>query len=400
MKDLKHLIYFENLLQIANNELVEQATKSGRLALGYTCYYVPEVLLNLDNCFSTKLRAPNTGSMDISTYYLSNFLCGYTKALLERAIEGGYNHLSALLSSETCTEMNRCAEHFELLKLNQNKDFFVSFIDSPFKVSENAVAHYTQQIKEQLLEKLNTVLGVDTSREAILKALKLHNEVCDIITEIGEFRKEERPRLTGTEFHILNLVSYVCPKDLIVEKLRETLEEIKTREPDDKKARCRLVVVGSEIDDPEFSSLVENCGATIVADRYCFGSLPGRLRVDIDETKEDLVEEIAKHYLNSNQCPRFMNREKVEGRKEYVRDLVHEFNADGVIYEQLKFCEYWGYERALASYIMTEEYGIPSIAIDRQYTASGTGQLRTRVQAFIESLEIKAIKKKLEENQK
>ena len=47
MKDLKHLIYFENLLQEANNELVQQAKKDGLRAIGYTCYFMPEVLLDL-----------------------------------------------------------------------------------------------------------------------------------------------------------------------------------------------------------------------------------------------------------------------------------------------------------------------------------------------------------------
>ena len=58
-------------------------------------------LLNCGNCFSVRLRAPRTGSMDIATYYMSNFLCGYSKALLERGIEGGYNYLDALMASET-----------------------------------------------------------------------------------------------------------------------------------------------------------------------------------------------------------------------------------------------------------------------------------------------------------
>lgn len=81
MRDLKHLLYFENLLQEANNELVQQAVKEdGKIALGYTCYHVPEVLLNLDNCFSVRLRAPRTGSVDIATYYLSPFICGFAKA--------------------------------------------------------------------------------------------------------------------------------------------------------------------------------------------------------------------------------------------------------------------------------------------------------------------------------
>ena len=93
MKDLKHLIYFERLLENADNELVEKAKAEGGVCLGYTCFHIPEVLLNVDNCFSTRLRAPNTGSIDIATYYMSNYTCEYARALLERAIVGGYRFL-------------------------------------------------------------------------------------------------------------------------------------------------------------------------------------------------------------------------------------------------------------------------------------------------------------------
>ena len=57
MRDLKHLIYFENLLQEANNDLVKQAKSDGKLALGYTCYFMPEVLLDLPGCFSVRFFA-------------------------------------------------------------------------------------------------------------------------------------------------------------------------------------------------------------------------------------------------------------------------------------------------------------------------------------------------------
>ena len=69
MKDLKHLIYFENLLDSANNELVQQAKDEGMHPIAYTCYHMPEVVLNVDNCFSVRLRAPKTGSFDIASYY-------------------------------------------------------------------------------------------------------------------------------------------------------------------------------------------------------------------------------------------------------------------------------------------------------------------------------------------
>ena len=393
MKDLKYLIEFENLLQEANNELVQQAKNDGKLCLAYTCYHIPEVLLNLDNCFSTRLRAPRTGSMDIATYYMSSYLCGYSKALVERGIEGGYNHLNALIGSESCSEMNRCYEHFELLNLVDNDKFFVSIADIPFKIMPHTIKHYKRQLQTKVLDKLRDVYGVDVSEKAMRKAVEEHNELCILITEIGEYRKEENPRITGYEFHVICLVSYVCPKYLIIDKLRETAEELKTRVPDEKiNYRAKIVVVGSEMDDPDFTKLMEESGALVVADRYCFGSLPGREEIQLSDDG-DVLEEIILHYMKTSECPRYMSHDKVEGRKEYVRKLVNDYHAEGVIYEQLKFCEYWGYERALASHIITNDFGIPSVSVDRQYTANASGQLRTRVQAFVESLEIKRIQK-------
>jgi benzoyl-CoA reductase/2-hydroxyglutaryl-CoA dehydratase subunit BcrC/BadD/HgdB len=396
MKDLKHLYYFENLLQEANNELVQQAKADGRLCLAYTCYHIPEVLLNLPGCFSTRLRAPRTGSLDISTYYMSSFLCGFSKAIVERGIEGGYQHIDALFGSETCSQMNRAYEHFELLHLVDNKDFFVTISDVPFKIMPHTVRHYVQQMQKNVLDKLSEVYGIDTGEVALRKAVEEHNEVCRLITEIGEYRKEENPRITGYEYHILNLITYCCPKYLILDKLRETAEELKTREPDEKKNyRAKIVVVGSEMDDPDFTKLIEESGALVVADRFCFGALPGREEIHLTD-EPNVLEQIVLHYMKTCQCPRYMAQEKVEDRRQYVKKLVEDYHADGVLYEQLKFCEYWGYERALASHIITNDFGIPSVCVDRQYTASASGQLRTRVQAFVESLEIKKIQKEKE----
>ena len=301
MKDLKHLIYFENLLQEANNELVQRAISDGKKAIAYTCYHIPEVLLNVDNCFSVRLRAPRTGSMDIATYYLSSYLCGYSKALLERGIEGGYNFLSALIGSESCSEMNRTYEHFMLLNLVQNDKFFVSIADIPFKIEPHTVRHYTEQMRVKVLDKLHDVYGVDTSDAMLRKAVEEHNEVCRLITEIGEYRKEENPRITGYEFHVINLVTYCCPKYLIIDKLRETAEELKTRVPDEKKNyRAKVVVVGSEMDDPDFTKLIEESGALVVADRFCFGSLPGREEIKLNDT-DDVLSQIVLHYMETCQ---------------------------------------------------------------------------------------------------
>lgn len=393
MKDLKHLIYFEKLLENANNTLIEKARKEGKLAVGYTCFHMPEVLLNVDNCFSVRLRAPNTGSMDIATYYMSNYTCEFCRALLERSFEGGFNFLDALAGVDACAEMNRCMENIELQNLIPNEKFFVTHADIPYKVEDFTITHYVRQIKNRVLDRLHEVYGVDISDAAIREAVKQHNEICRIITEIGELRKLPNPPVTGYEFHVLNMVTYCCPKDLILDKLKKTLEEIKKRKPDPEPwYRARVALVGSEVDDLGLTKLIEDTGAFIAADRFCFGSTPGREEIILND-EEDALTQVCRHYLEVSECPRFMSNEKIAQRRETVDRLAREYGAEGIIFEQIKFCDFWAFERALASYIQEKEYGHPVLSLDRPYNARSSGQLRTRMQAFVESLEIKRIQK-------
>ena len=393
MKDLKHLIYFESLLENADNELVKQAQAEGNIAVGYTCFHIPEVLLNVGNCFSVRLRAPNTGSLDIATYYMSNYTCEFARALLERAIEGGYQFLDCLMGVDACSMMNRSMEHFEILNVNTKPNFFVTHVDMPYKITDYCIASYVKQMEVHVLGNLKEKFGVDVSDAAIRAAVAEHNEVCQIMSEISEMRKAENPVITGYEFHILNLVTYACPKALILPKLRETLKELKKRKPDEKSPfRARVAIVGSEIDDPNLTKLIEGCGALVVSDRYCFGSTPGREVIELND-EEDALTQICRHYMEVSECARYISDEKVLQRRETADRLAKEFNAEGIIYEQMKYCDYWGFERALVSHIMHDEYGWPVLSIDRLYNNGNSGQLRTRVQAFVESLEIKRIHK-------
>ena len=393
LKDLKHLIFFEDLLQNADNALIRQAQSEGKVCVAYVCENTPEPLLNLPGAFSARLRAPRTGSMEMATYYMTSFLCEYSRALLERAIEGGYNFADAIITPDGCSMMNRCVENMELLKtMGKDKEhFFYEYMEIPMKADDNGLELYVLQCKNHILKPLHEHYGIDISDAAIREAVKQHNRICEVIRAIGEYRKGPQPRITGYEFAVLTLCSYVCPKHLILEKLEETLEELKTREPDAKSAyRARVLVVGSEIDDTDFIKLVEDSGAYVCADRYCYGSLPGRDPIELNED-EDALTQICRIYMNRGQCPRYMNTEKMNARRAYVDALAREYEADGIIYEQMKFCDPWAYEKMLGSHILRSDYGYPVLAVDRPYAIASSGQMRTRVQAFVESVEIKKI---------
>ena len=393
MKDLKHLIYFEDLLQSANNQLVSQAQGEGRICAAYVCENTPEPLLNLPGVFSVRLRAPHTVSMEVSTYYMTSFLCEYSRALLERAMEGGFNFADCLIAPDGCTMMNRCVENMELLKaLGAGKDrFFYQNMELPLKADENGLELYVLQCRNHILDPLRDTFGIDTSDAAIRSAVEAHNRVCRLIRAIGDFRRDDAPRITGYEFHVLTLATYAAPKDLLIDKLEETLEELRGRQPDAKKYRARVEVVGSEVDDTGFIKLIEETGAYVCADRYCYGSLPGRDPIELTDG-EDALTQICRQYMYRCQCPRMMNMEKVYGRKKYVSEVAAAYHADGIIYEQIKFCDPWAYERTLGTAMLREDFGYPVLSVDRPYgIGSSSGQMRTRVQAFVESMEIKKI---------
>ena len=391
MRDLKHLIYFENLLQQANNDLVQDACKDGRLALAWNCSYIPEVLLDTDNCFGVRLRAPNCTNPDMATYYMTNRSCPYSKSILERAFEGGYNFISALIGQECCTTMNRMEQYFEYCELIPNDKFFCTYLDMPLRKTEWHAGYYRRQIEQKIIQPLKKVYGVDFSEEKLRKAVEQFNEVCRIITEMNAMRMADNPVITGYEFHVIQLCTQTCPKDLILPYLRETLQELRERKPDPKPwYRARVLIAGSEIDDPEFTKMLEMAGGMVVADRYCFGSFPSRERIEIQDG-ETAFDAICRHYLHWNQCARFMDGMKIDQRHDEVKRLVDEFHADGVVYENMKFCEFWSYEKVLASHILTEEMGVPCCTIEKEYALGSIGQLRTRFQAFVESLEIKKI---------
>ncbi len=393
MKDLKHLHFFEKLVDSNVNELVEQALANGDKAIGYTCYFAPEVLLNLDGAFALRMRAPNSGTPQIGTYYLSNFTCTVTRSLLERGVENGFNHLSGICASETCAQMNRCLELFEINNLIKTENFFLKFFDVPHAISEHAFEYITNQYKGRLLDVMHENHGINISNEKIIEAVELQNKLNAIMREISDFRKDpENVKITGTEMHLLNLAIKSSPIKLILPYIEETLEEIKKRKPDpSSKYRARVVLVGSEIIDHRLTELIEDAGALVVADRYCFGTFPGYEHIELDHN--DPIRSLAEYYLKTNLCPRYTQDIKVAQRRDFNAQLAKDFHADGILVETMKFCDYWGYEKAPLNDELTNDYKIPSVNIETNYTVQASGQIRTRVQAFVENLEIKRISK-------
>jgi benzoyl-CoA reductase/2-hydroxyglutaryl-CoA dehydratase subunit BcrC/BadD/HgdB len=104
----------------------------------------------------------------------------------------------------------------------------------------------------------------------------------------------------------------------------------------------------------------------------------------VSEKKGDPMLALARYYLlDRPSCPRLFGEQTTRSR--FVMDMVREFKVDGVIGERLMFCDQWLVEHFMQGEDF-KEAGIPFLEMDREYTLSSVGQLRTRVQAFLETM--------------
>ncbi len=388
MEKLKELAFFEDLLNVPKNALVEKAMQDGRIPLGYNCYVVPEPLLSVGKAFPVRLRAPQVTNTELATYYMSPYLCSYSRSILESALDGQFDFLGGMTFASSCVHINRVGHNFKILNLDKGKENFVYHVfDFPVKVSPGSVEGAISSLKV-LADKISSSYGIDMSDEAVNKAIHEYNEVNKILKEIGDLRKADKPKITGTEWHTVSVASKVAPKDMLLEPLKKLKKALDKREGISADLP-RVMVMGSIFDNPQFTELIEGQGCLVVADRHCFGSLPGL--EPIPETG-DPYRNLAVHYLETVECPRMMGKEN--DRVAHVMQWVEEYQVDGIIMEVMKFCDLWAYEAVYDQRAFMERE-VPIVKIEREYNLTGEGQMRTRVQAFIESIGNKRITEKL-----
>ena len=366
--------WFSDLLEEPLNELVQKAMDEGQIPIGYSCSYVPDVLLSVEGLFPIRMRAPGIAGTELADNYLSSVICTYTRSLLEFALDGRYDFLQGWVFAASCDHLRRLYDNLEFLR----RPGFSRILDVPHKTGDAAITWYTEEL-QLLAQALADHFGCDMSTDSLRKAIREHNRFNAILRAIGENRGGDHPVMTGTEYHRLVIAAGASPKKAFIPILEKIRDDLPTRTPLPP-YRARLLLVGGHLDDPGYIGIIESQGGLVVGDRLCTGSYPGLQ--PISETG-DTIAVLAKYYLTKTSCPRMM--ESFQERAENIVSLVRKYRADGVVIQILKFCDTWGVEAvSFVSYI--REAGIPVLRLERDYRLGGEGQLRTRIQAFIESM--------------
>ncbi len=365
---------FDEIIATPLNEWVAQHLADDYQALGYSCTYLPEPLLSVKGLLPLGLHVPQATGTPMADTYMSSVACLYMRSLLEAALEGQYEHLAGWVFVASCDHSRRLADNVEYLL----KPAFCHVLDVPHKVSGPAIEWYTDELG-RLAAELSRHFGVDTSPAALTEAIAGYNEHLDILRVLAQTRRRMAPPLSGTAFHKILVACSMAPKQVLREPLKELCANLDERPPIDD-YRARLLVVGSQLDDPRYVQVIESMGGLVVADRFCAGSLPG-----LDPLPEDgdPLRTLAEASLSRIRCPRMM--ENFNDRVQYIVQLAQEYQVDGVVVQIMKFCDLWGVESA-ALIPALRKAGIAVLRVEREYSFTGEGQLRTRIQAFLESM--------------
>jgi benzoyl-CoA reductase/2-hydroxyglutaryl-CoA dehydratase subunit BcrC/BadD/HgdB len=379
---MKEIDDFLNMTTQTYNPAMRAWKEGGGRIVGYCCTNVPEEIIVAAGMLPYRIRAPEGKDFSESDRYMTYQNCSYCRHLVNEALLGEYDFLDGFIGTNGCDQMRRVSDIFRTVPFAQRieqKEFFVEFIGAPRVPGDAASEGYYRVEMERMKETIEKHLGEEITEERLREAIRETNDSRRLLHEMYDLRKADQPPMSGAE-SLAVTVAYTCmPREKFNRDLRALLDGLEGRVavPDYRK---RLFLYGIILDDPEWVKVIEDQGGLVVADGLCFG---GRMFWELVDESLDPMEGLAKRYYDRWPCPRVTDP---AGRQQRIKDVVKEWRCDGLVGERLIFCQPWGTER-VATNLEVKESGLPSLWLDREYLPGGMGQIKTRVQAFLESME-------------
>jgi len=360
-----------------NPEVRDWLDHGGKVA-GYFCSSVPEEILMAAGYLPFRIRGTGSTDTELSDAFFSPINCSFPRHAFNQALKGEYGFLDALICINSCDHVRRIYDNWIR---NIKTTRFATVMSFPRKVGDRQVDWYVDEIN-LLRRRLGEHLGVEITDGQIRDAIRLQNEIRGLQKDLYELRKQDKPPITGAETLAVMVAGTAMPKETYKDLLRALLDQLRGAEGNGE-YKARIMILGSELDDPEYVQVIEDQGGLVVTDSNCFGTRT--MWVCVDESEPDPIRALARFHIQQRpSCPRMYGNQPE--RIAFTRKMAEEFNVDGIIGERLQFCDNWLVEHYMTKCDLRERGGVPFLQLDREYTLSGKGQLRTRVQAFLETI--------------
>ena len=348
-----------------------------RKKLGYidSCNYTPEELIVAANLIPVRLFGSRTETPTLVDTYVQSHFCPFARSCLDLALKGQYTNFMGFVISHGCDTTN---QFYDIWKKYVNLGYLY-YLHVPLNTEGETAKKFFVKELAHFKSSLEELIGKEITQDDLRKSIELCNKTREWLRKISELRKKNPPLVTGAELHELVRLSQSTAKEEINEVLRQKFNELSNRTPTGN-LNPRILLSGSIIDDSALIQFFEGLGVRVVADDLCVGTR--YFWTSIDLTRDPLYD-IATRYLAKPILSAKVPRAK---RLEYINTLINRYQVEGVILHQLKFCDSYHIDNVTVHEAL-KEAEIPVLVLETSYTMSGMGQLRTRVEAFIELLQ-------------
>ena len=361
-----------------------ELSRSGEKIIGYICSFVPLEVITAAGCVPIRMRGDVREPVTKGDNLLETIVCPYYRSCFDLAVKGRYDFLSGMVIPHACDSMTRS---FSTFSYSLDYPYF-HFVNIPSVVKEHSFEFFSAEL-EQFKKSLEEFTGKKITQEALQGAIGLHNGNRDRAKAIYEYRKSDPPLISGTELTMALTVASSLPIGEANALFDEILEELAGRTEPPLQGGARIMIDGACVDNVELVKIIEGLGANVVTDTLCNGTRDYFPKV---AKGMDPLEALSRRYLAGVHCPKTY-RENTAGtfegdianRFEDIGRYAKAFHVDGAILYVYRYCDPFGFE-VPARKAFYESIDVPLLCLEDEYSAGTIGQLKTRIQAFLEMI--------------
>jgi len=352
--------------------------RQGKKVFGILCSYVPEEVLYAADILPW--RVTGTWQLDVSKAlsHRPTRSRQYCTHVLESLLSGEFDFLDGVIATDREQEVLRLWDVWAHLK----KTPFAHAMHIPHQDSELGYQRLEKEISK-LISAIEDFAKVQITEQSLQQAISVFNKMRGLLTKVYELRKREVPPLSGAETLGIITAATIMPKDEFNQELEALLPYLDKRNASLGKLNPRLLVSSDMLDNPAYLALVEELGCLVAMDDNDPGSRYFWKMVDTDS--KETIRALAERYITRPGSPRMASWDK---QVEQIINWVKEFNIDAVLELPEMYDIPCGFRTPFLTAKLTEA-GIPNASFRRDYHIGTTGQLKTRIGAFLEMLEHK-----------
>jgi len=352
--------------------------RTGGRVIGYLCTYVPEEMVYAAGFLPVRVMGSHE-PQDITDTHIFSMYCPFCRDCLAQGLLGRYDYLDGLVAAHSCMHIRQTFDSWR----RHIPIPYTHYLFMPANTGTSGALDCFRGELHRFRRSLESWSGVPLSEERLREAIEVYNTNRRLLRRLYSLRKRDHPPISGAEAMEAVLAGMLMDKAEHNRLLEELLSELEGSAGDGYEG-VRLMMLGSENDDIEFTRFTESLGGMVVIDEQCTGT---RYFWGEVSTDGDLLEAIARRYVERPPCP----QKDLVGRRrlEHVLNLAEEWRPQGAILALQKFCDPHEFDMPVIQEAL-QKRGIPCLLLEFDITIP-VGQFRTRIEAFLEMLQLEII---------